>query len=40
MFNALDAGVTSMPQYRVRLLQENSNNQAAQVIDLFAQYHY
>jgi hypothetical protein len=40
MFNALDADVTSMPQYRVRLLQENGNNQATQVTELFNQYHY
>jgi hypothetical protein len=40
MFNALDADVTSMPQYRTRLLQENGNNQLPQVIDLFAQYGY
>jgi len=40
MFNALDADVTSMTQYRSRLLQENGNNQSAQVIALFNQYHY
>ena len=40
MFNALDADVTSMPQYRARLLQENSNNQSAEVTALFNQYHY
>ncbi len=40
MFNSLDPDVTSIPQYRIRLLQENGNNQAAQVINLFSQYGY
>jgi hypothetical protein len=39
-FNAMDIDIRSMPQYRVRLLAENNNNQAAQVIALFGQYNY
>jgi hypothetical protein len=39
-YNALDADITSMPQFRTRLLQENGNNQATEVINLFNQYHY
>ncbi len=40
MFNALDADVISMPQYKTRLLLENGNNQSVQVTALFNQYHY
>lgn len=40
LFNALDDNVSSVPQYRTRLLQENNNNQATQVINLFSQYGY
>jgi hypothetical protein len=39
-FNALDIDIRSMPQFRVRLLLENNNNQAGQVIALFGQYNY
>ena len=39
-FNALDADINSLPAYRVRLLQENGNNQGVQVTDLFAAYGY
>ena len=35
-FNALDADINSLPNYRQRLLLENGNNQAANVISLFA----
>jgi hypothetical protein len=40
LFAALDNDVTSMPQYRIRLLQENSNNQSIQVTTLFSGYGY
>ena len=40
MFQSLDPDVKSVPQYRQRLLLENGNNQAAQVITLFGQYNY
>lgn len=40
IFNALDADITSMPQYRERLIVENPNNQTAQVRNLFNQYRY
>jgi len=40
LFQALGPNVKSMPQYRVRLLLENNNNQAPQVIALFAEYNY
>jgi len=39
-FNALDNDVRSIPQFRIRLLAENGNNQAAQVTDLFTRYNY
>jgi len=39
-FNALDADIRSMPQYRDRLVGENPNNQTVQVRNLFNQYHY
>ncbi len=37
-FNALDGDVFSIPQFRNRLLQENSNRQAIQVNNLFTDY--
>ena len=40
MFNAIDDDITTIPQYRQRLLQENNNNQNVQVTNLFAQYNY
>lgn len=39
-FNALDNDVRSMPQFRIRLLLENGNNQSVQVTNLFAEYGY
>ena len=39
-FNALDNDVRAMPQFRVRLLAENGNNQAAQVAAIFGQYNH
>lgn len=39
-FNALDNDVRSIPQFRIRLLAENGNNQAVQVTDLFGRYNY
>jgi len=39
-FNALDNDIRSIPQFRTRLLIENSNNQAASVNALFGQYNY
>ena len=40
IWNALDADIRSMPQYRDRLIGENPNNQIAQVRALFAEYNY
>jgi hypothetical protein len=40
LFQALDPDVRSMPQYKARVLLENSNNQSTQLIELFDQYHY
>lgn len=39
-FNALQADVRSVPAFRDRLLQQNGNNQAAAVNDLFFRYGY
>jgi hypothetical protein len=39
-FNALDSDINSLPNYRIRLLQENGNDQSIQVINLFGQYGY
>jgi hypothetical protein len=39
-FNALDADISSLPSYRLRLLSENGNNQATSVTSLFAFYRY
>ena len=39
-FNALDNDITTLPDYRVRLLNENGNNQAAGVITIFNFYGY
>jgi hypothetical protein len=39
-FNALDGDIFSLQNYRIRLLQENGNNQANQVTNLFAGYGY
>ena len=40
VWNALDADIRSMPQYRDRLIGENPNNQTVQVRNLFAQYRF
>jgi hypothetical protein len=39
-FNALDADINNLPAYRVRLLGENGNNQAAGVNTIFTFYGY
>ena len=39
-FNALDADIDNLPAYRVRLLNENANNQAAGVNTIFTFYGY
>lgn len=39
-FNALDADVNTLQDYRVRLLNENGNNQAAGVTTIFTFYGY
>jgi hypothetical protein len=39
-FNALDVDIKSLPAYRVRLLQENGNNQGVQITSLFSAYGY
>jgi hypothetical protein len=38
--NSLDSDIRSMQQFRVRLLQENGNNQQNQIIQLFLDYGY
>jgi hypothetical protein len=40
LFQSLGPNVKSMPQYRIRLLLDNGNNQATQVIALFSEYNY
>lgn len=40
LFDALQSDITSPQQYRDRLLQQNGNNQAIEVINLFSQYNY
>jgi hypothetical protein len=40
IYNALDDDVTSMPQFRERLISENPSGQTAQARALFTQYHY
>ncbi len=40
MFNAFQSDVYSLQDYRIRLLQQNNNNQSAEIINLFSQYHY
>jgi hypothetical protein len=39
-FNALDDDINNLPAYRVRLLSENANNQAAGVTEIFTFYRY
>lgn len=39
-FNALDSDIFSMPSFRSRLLAENGNILAPQIIILFDEYHY
>lgn len=40
LFNALQSDVISIPQYRIRLLQQNNNNQISEVNTLFLSYGY
>ncbi len=40
LFNAIDGDITTMPAYRVRLLQENSNRDAAGVTTIFNFYNF
>jgi len=40
LFNALDSDVSSMAQYRERLLSENNQHAQANVTTLFGAYHY
>ena len=37
-FNALDEDIRSLPAFRIRLLNENSNNQAAELNTIFTFY--
>ncbi len=39
-FDALDDDITTIPAYRQRLLNENNNNQVANVTALFGFYNY
>lgn len=39
-FNALQGDVRTVPAFRDRLLQQNGNNQAAAVTNLFSEYGY
>ncbi len=39
-FNALDADISNLPAYRVRLLNENANRDAAGVTFIFDFYGY
>jgi hypothetical protein len=39
-FNAFDQDITTLPNYRVRLLSENANNQSAGVTTIFNFYGY
>jgi hypothetical protein len=40
LFAALQSDVTSLQQYKARLLQQNNNYQQVQTNDLFTSYHY
>ncbi len=40
LFNALQSDITSVPQYRIRFIQQNPGNQTTEVTNLFGQYHY
>lgn len=40
LFEAIDSDITNIPAYRQRLLNENNNNQAANVTALFGFYNY
>lgn len=40
MFNAFNSNITDLQGYRTNLLQQNGNNQSAEVINLFNQYGY
>jgi hypothetical protein len=39
-FNALDFDITTLQNYRQRLLSENGNSQSVQVLNIFTQYGY
>jgi hypothetical protein len=39
-FNALDDDINNLPTYRIRLLNENGNNQAVGVTSIFTFYRY
>ena len=40
IFNPLQSDITSVPQYRARLIQQNASNQTTDVTNLFNEYHY
>ena len=40
LFNAFSSSITTLQGYRSNLLSQNANNQATNVINLFAAYHY
>jgi hypothetical protein len=45
LFNALQSDITTVPQYKARLISQNPNppgnpNLSTQITNLFAQYHY
>ncbi len=40
LFEAIDGDITNIPAYRIRLLQENANRDAAGVITIFSFYNY
>jgi len=40
LFNPLQSDVSTIPAYRARLIQQNPNNQTAQITALFGQYNY
>ena len=40
LFLALQSDITSVPQYRQRLLLQTGNNQGSEVVILFSEYHY
>lgn len=40
LFNAIDSDIANVPAYRVRLLQNNSNRDAAGITTIFSFYNY